>query len=162
MKLGVTYKDIIKHSPKGNEAKMWDAVDRVDCLIEKLRKENPEMAFDFMKESYEDMNGKHINEWLAKEMVSHMYHGEGNDKVMGEIVTPSESMALLEGFDADKREKMKWDAYVAANATMHDSVASGVSKSNIMAIAKHFWFHDDDMGDECHKVYWYFEDWIFG
>lgn len=161
MKLGLTYKDIIKHSERGSEAKMWDAVDRVDCLIEKLRKDDPEKAKEFLRGEYEAMNGKHINEWLAKEMVEKMWHEEGKGKVMGEMVTASESMMLLDGMEADKKEKLKWDAYVAANAMMHDSVMSGVSKSNIMAIARQWWFHDDDMEEGKCKVYWYFKDWIF-
>jgi hypothetical protein len=160
--MNITYKDIIKHSPRGSEAKMWDEVERVDCLIDKLRKENPEMARKFMREAYEAMNGKHINEWLAREMVEKMWHGEDTKKVMGELVTPSDAMQLLAGMEAEKVEKMKWDAYVAANAFMHDSVESGVAKNDILRIAKHWWFHDADMDEGCHKVYWYFKDWIFG
>jgi hypothetical protein len=166
MKLNLTYKDIIKHSEKGSEKMMWDAVDRVDCLIEELRKSNPDMARDFLKGEYEAMNGKHINEWLAKEMVDKMWHKENNGKeektVQGQLVTPQEAMRLLDGYDADKQMKMQWDAYVAANAFMHDLANTGQPQSVIMATAKHFWFHDDDMGDPCGKVYWYFEDWIFG
>jgi len=163
MKIGMTYKDIIRNSPKGNEKMMWDAVDRVDCLVAKLRKENPEMACDFLKGEYEAMNGKHINEWLAREMVAKMWHeNEKKERIEGEQVAPSESMRLLDGMEAEKQNKMQWDAYVAANAMMHDLANTGMSKTEIMNTAKHFWFHDDDIGDGCHKVYWYFEDWIFG
>jgi hypothetical protein len=171
MKLGMTYKDIIKHSPKGGEAMMWDAVERVDDLVAKLRKENPEMARDFLKGNYEAMNGRHINEWLAKEMVAKMWHevtettreGKVKKKVSGELITPEGAMTLIDDMvDNDLEEKCKWDAYVAANAFMHDLSNTGQSKQVIMDLAKHFWFHDDDMGDPCGKVYWYFEDWIYG
>ena len=164
MKLNLKYKDIIKNSKRGNEKTMWNEVDRVDCLVAKLREENPQMARDFLKGSYEDMNGKHINEWLAKEMVANMWHNDpkGN-AIQGEQVSQAEAARLLlDGMDAEKKEKMQWDAYVAANAFAHDLANTGHSMSEIMVIAKHFWFHDDDMGDNCHKVYWFFEDWIFG
>ena len=162
MRLGLTYKDILKHSPRGGEAKMWDAVERVDRLIDKLREEEPEMARDFLKGEYEAMNGRHVNEWLAKEMVNNMWHYEDGKTVKGEAVTHKDAMGLLDGMDEEKREKMQWDAYVAANAFMHDMGGTKLSESEIMDAARHFWFHDDDMGDTCHKVYWYFEDWIFG
>lgn len=164
MELGMTYKDILKHSPKGGEAKMWEEVDRVDCLVKKLKKEDPGMARDFLKGAYESMNGKHINEWLSLEMVGKMWHVDtkGNT-VQGELVTQTEAARLLlDGMETEKREKCKWDAYVAANAFAHDLANTGHSMADIMVTAKHFWFHDDDMGDNCHKVYWYFEDWIFG
>lgn len=164
MKLGMTYKDIIKHSPKGGEAMMWDAVERVDDLVAKLRKENPEMARDFLKGNYEAMNGKHINEWLAGEMVDKMWHKDARgNMVKGAVVQPAEAeRMLLDGMDAEKKEVCKWDAYVAANAFAHDLANTGHSTADIMVMAKHFWFHDDDMGDPCGKVYWYFEDWIYG
>lgn len=164
MKLDMTYKDIIKHSPQGSEAMMWDAVERVDNLVAKLRKENPEMARDFMRDSYEAMNGKHINEWLAGEMVDKMWHKDARGNVLrGEMVPSNEAeRLLLEGMDAEKREECKWDAYVAANAFAHDLANTGRTTADIMVMAKHFWFHDDDMGDPCGKVYWYFKDWIFG
>jgi hypothetical protein len=163
MKLGMTYKDIIKHSPKGGEAMMWDAVERVDDLVAKLRKENPEMARDFLKGNYEAMNGRHINEWLAGEMVDKMWHKDVRGVVVrGAIVSASEAeRLLLDGMDADKKNECKWDAYVAANAFAHDLANTGRTTADIMVIAKHFWYHDDDMDEGCHKVYWYFEDWIF-
>ena len=164
MKIGLTYKDIIRNSPKGSEAMMLDAVDCVDGLIEKLRKENPEMARDFLRDSYEAMNGRHINQLLADKMVNAMWHkDERGNVVKGEVVAPNEAeRLLLDGMDAEKKEECKWDAYVAANAFAHDLANTGHSTADIMVLAKHFWFHDDDMDDGCHKVYWYFEDWIFG
>lgn len=164
MKIIMTYKDIIKHSERGSEAKMWDAVERVDCLIGELRKSDPDMARDFLKGEYEAMNGKHINEWLAEKMVNEMWHKDSKGNIIrGIIVAPIEAeRLLLDGMDESKKEECKWDAYVAANAFAHDLANTGHSMAEIMVIAKHFWYHDDDMGEGCHKVYWYFEDWIFG
>lgn len=164
MKLELKYRDIIKHSEKGSEKMMWDAVDRVDCLVEKLRKSDPDTARDFLKKEYEVMNGRHINVWLAEKMVDEMWHKDAKGStVKGELVPVAEaSRMLLDGMDENKKELCKWDAYVAANAFAHDLANTGHSTADIMVLAKHFWFHDDDMGDQCGKVYWYFEDWIFG
>ena len=114
-----------------------------------------------MEAQYEAMNGKHINEWLAKKLVSKMFHTDANgNTVSGELVTPEEAMTLIADKPAEKQAKCKWDAYVAANTSVHDGIGSGVSKADILKLAKHTWFHDEDM-KEPHKVYWYFKDWIF-
>lgn len=155
--------DIVKHS-KGDEAKMWTSVKHISETVKTLKESHPELARKFMKEQYELMNGKHINEWLAKELVSKMWHKDSNgNDVMGEAVTPEEAMTLISDMTAEKQAKCKWDAYVAANAFIHDTSRSGVaiSKSDMLKLAKMFWYHDDDMGDNCHKVYWYFQDWIY-
>lgn len=155
------YSELVKSS-KGNVEMMWLSVDHVEEFLEEVKKTMPEKVRAFMQEEYEDMNGQHINEWLAKKMVSMMFHTDANgNTVSGEAVTPEEAMALISDKPADKQAICKWDAYVAANAFMHDLGASGMPKSEIMKAAKHFWFHDEDM-KEPNKVYWYFKDWIFG
>ena len=159
----MNFYDIVKHS-KGDETKMLESVKHVSETVERLEEVHPELARKFKKEQYELMNGRHINEWLAKELVSKMWHEDINGKeVMGEVVTPEEAMMLIADMTSEKQAKCKWDAYVAANAFAHDIGGSGVSlsKADMLKLAKSFWFHDDDMGDKCHKVYWYFKDWIF-
>lgn len=153
--------NIVKHS-KGDEAKMWASVKHISETIEKLKEAHPELARKFKEEQYELMNGKHINEWLAKELVSKMWHKDSNSNdVMGEAVTPEEAMTLISDMTAEKQAKCKWDAYVGANAFMHDLSKTGFPKGEILKAAKMFWFHDEDMGEKCDKVYWYFKDWIF-
>ena len=117
MKLNLKFKEIVENSSKGTEAMMLDVVDCVDGLIEKLRKENPEMASDFMRESYEAVNGRHINQLLAEKMVNAMWHKDARGNVVkGEVVAHNEAeRLLLDGMDAEKKEECKWDAYVAAN-----------------------------------------------
>lgn len=157
----LTYKEILESSKRGNETTMWDAVERVDCHIEKLRKAEPELAREFLQKEYESLNGQHLNEWIARKMVQMMHHtATDGSTVKGEAVTPEEAMTLIADKPAEKQAKCKWDAYVAANAFAHDLGATGMSKSDIMKAAKAFWFHDDDF-DNKHKVYWYFRDWIF-
>lgn len=155
------YSELVKGS-KGNEEMMWLSVDHVDDFLDEIKQIAPEKVRAFMQEEYENMNGQHINETLAKKMVSEMFHTDANgNTVSGELVTPEEAMTLIADKPAGKQALCKWDAYVGANAFMHDLGASGMPKSEIMKAAKHFWFHDEDM-KEPHKVYWYFKDWIFG
>lgn len=113
--------------------------------------------YSILLEEYIHHNGRHFNESLAKRIVSEMWHEDKNKKIVeGEAVTVSEAMSLLEGMTQEKQVKMQWDAYVAANAFVHDTANAEVPKAEIMRIARYWWFHDDDFDDECHKVFWYF------
>lgn len=161
MELELTYKQIVDWS-KGDESKMHESVDQISAFIEEAKESHPEMARKFLKGQYEVMNGMHICENLARKMVACMWHETEDGKVVkGEAVTPEEAMVLVEDKSEEKQEKCRWDAYVAANAMMHDIAETGLSKSDIMKVAKHFYFHDDDFKEK-HKVFWYFKDWIFG
>jgi len=157
------YKDLMKLS-KGNEEIMWKSIDHVCDLLETLKEKDPKLVREFMEKQYELMNGKHIPQALAKQMVSKMWHKDLNgNMVEGETITPEEAMMLISDKSEEKKVECRWDAYVAANAFAHDIAKSGVSmsKNDMLRLAKSFWYHDDDMGDNCHKVYWYFKDWIY-
>jgi len=141
---------------------MWESVDHVNMFLAELKETHPEMVRKFMEKEYEALNGKHINEWLARKIVQSMYHTAPDGKlVSGKAVTPEEAMALVADMPQDKQAQCKWDAYVAANAFAHDLATAGFNKAELMKAAKAFWFHDDDMADK-NKVYWYFRDLIFG
>lgn len=112
---------------------------------------------NYFKDEYIAANGPHFNENLARLIVKDMWHEDkmGN-RIEGEAVTPQEAQMLLQGMASEKMEKCRWDAYVAANATMHDIANTGLSKNDILNVAKYMWFHDDDSADGCHKIFWYF------
>ena len=153
----MNYYDIIKSS-YGDEKQMWDAVAKVDGFLEKVAEKQPELVRKFKEEQYEAMNGKHINEWLAKKLVADMWHTAADGKIVsGEAVTPQQSMQMLVDMDS---VLWKWDAYVAANAFAHDLADTGISPEQIIKAARKFWLHDEDMTAD-NKVYWYFKDEIF-
>lgn len=113
--------------------------------------------YEILLEEYIEQNGKHFNESLAKKIVSTMWHEDLNkNRIEGEAVTPQEAQTLLGDMNDEKAKKCYWDAYVAANAFMHDVGKSGIPKNDVLKAAKFFWFSDDDMEDGCHKVFWYF------
>lgn len=156
------YFEIIKSS-YGDEKQMWDAVAKVDGFLEKIAEQHHDLVRKFKEEQYEAMNGKHINEWTAKHLVAEMWHTNADGKVVnGEIATADEATTyLLAGMPQDKRDEWIWDAYVAANSSLHDYGANARTKAEILKDAKLFWFHDEDMTAD-NKVYWYFKDKIFG
>lgn len=154
------YKDIVKSSFHNDENEMWNSVDRINAFLDKLKEEHPEKVKRFLKQEYEALNGRHLNEDAARTVVDAMYHTEGDKDVRGEAVTLQEAMTLLEGMGAAEIEATKWDAYAGANGFMHDLAKAGLSKEQIMKSAKHFWFHDEDFTGGG-KVYWYYSRMIF-
>lgn len=157
----INYKEIVESS-KGDEAKMWESVFHISDFVAKIAEVHPEITREFLTEQYELMNGKHLNEWLAKKLVADMWHTDiSGNKVVGEAITVEEAMQLVSDKPTEKQSKCKWDAYVAANAFAHDLGTTGISKSDVLKAAKAFWFKDEDMAGK-HKVYWYFKDKIFG
>lgn len=156
------YMELIKSSYV-NEEQMWNAIEGVSSLLEKLRESHPEEVKELMISQYEAMNGKHINEWLAKKLVADMWHtaADGKSEVYGELVSSSDAAQMIADWPSEKQIDWRWDAYVAANAFAHDLATVGMSKPDLMKAAKAFWLHDEDM-PEGNKVYWYFKDKIFG
>lgn len=153
-----TFKQIVDSS-KGSAELMHDTIEHVSNFVEKVAMVQPHLAKMFLQEQYELMNGQHLNEWLAKEIVSKMWHTAADGKIVsGETVTPQQAIQML----VDKDSVLwKWDAYVAANAFAHDLADTGISQEQIIKAARKFWFHDEDM-PKGNKVYWYFKDEIFG
>lgn len=150
----MTYCDIVKQSPNGGEKGMWSGVKRVSDFLEKMREENPDEVRKFLKNEYIAMNGKHLNHHVAMQLVENMYHAEGEKTVKGELVRPEAAQELIKG--EDKGEEWYWDAYVAANAMMHDLANTGLNDAQIKTVASNFFFNDEDFSDE-NKVFWYFE-----
>lgn len=89
-------------------------------------------------------------------LVSEMHHTDlRSEVVQGAIVGPEEAMMLLDGMDEESKKQLRWDAYAAANAFMHDLGNTGMDKKMILEAARLFWFHDEDFPEK-NKVYWYF------
>lgn len=148
----VNYLEIVKHS-KGNEQLMWESVAHINDFVMAAYEAHPEEVSKFLKKQYELLNGPHFNEWLAKKVVSEMWHeaADGKSEVVGELVSVETAHSSIPNVDM-------WDAYVAANTYAHD-LAHTIARANLampvlMALTREFWFEDDDFTDG-NKIYWY-------
>lgn len=157
----ITFKQIVDSS-NGSEETMHASVEHVSNFVEKVATVQPHLAKMFLQDQYELMNGQHLNEWLAKEIVSKMWNTapDGKSKIHGELISRSDAAQMLSDWPVDKQEAYRWDAYVAANAFAHDLYGVINDKQVLMKAAKAFWFGDEDR--QGNKVYWYFKDEIFG
>lgn len=148
----VNYLEIVKHS-KGNEQLMQESVAHINDFVMAAYEAHPEEVSKFLKEQYELLNGHHFNEWLAKKVVSEMWHeaADGKSEVVGELVSVETAHSSIPNVDM-------WDAYVAVNTYAHD-LAHTIARANLampvlMALTREFWFEDDDFTDG-NKIYWY-------
>jgi len=155
------YKQIVQSSFHNDENTMWESVGRISAFLHDLKKEQPDTVRRFLKQEYEALNGQHLNERMARALVADMHHTDTKgETVRGEAVSPEASMSLLDGMSEECRQRCRWDAYTGANAFMHDLGNANLTRDQILASAKHFWFHDEDFSDK-HKVYWYFSWMLF-
>lgn len=144
----VNYLEIVKNS-KGNEQLMWDSVAHINDFVMAAYEAHPEEVSKFLKEQYELLNGHHFNEWLAKKVVSEMWHeaADGKSEVVGELVSVETAHSSMPNVD-------QWDAYVAANTYAHDLAHANLAMPMLITLTREFWFEDDDFTDG-NKIYWY-------
>lgn len=153
----ISYLDIVKNSA-GSEEKMWQAVEHVSDFMNVAIEAHPEEVSKFLQEQYELLNGQHFNEWLAKKVVSEMWHtsADGKSKVYGELINPSEAAKMLHELTSEDQLGFRWDAYVAANTFAHDLNGTNAytNVDLLLKLSEKFWFEDEDFEDG-NKIYWY-------
>lgn len=145
----MNYMEMVQNAPKKSEEIMWQSVQSISELIDDLWGLHANIARKFMMKEYARMYGEHFNRELAEDTVDEMYHKSNGQMVEGEMVSADEAMSIAPS------EEYKWDAYVGANAMMHDLANTGFGKSDVMKAARQFWFSDEDF-DGKNKVFWYF------
>lgn len=153
------YCEVIKNSSLKDEMEMWSSIQRISNFLEDLSKTHPKEVHKFIKDEYIALNGKHLTEQVAKQLVNGMYHTDSKKEVIsGELITFDEAQELIS--DKPNTEHCKWDAYAAANAMAHDIANVNLNKNQILNVAKSFFFKDEDFSDSS-KVFWYFEWMLF-
>jgi hypothetical protein len=153
------YSEMVKQaiSSGGGEAMMWKSVERVDCLLEKMKEEEPGKYWDFIRKAHEDMYGEHFDKQFAEYEVSQMYatDKDGHGK-SGEHWSLQQLKAATAGKQFPKGTT-EWDIYVAYNACAYD-FGKEFSDEDILIIAYTFFFSDEDWSPEGSggKVWRYF------
>lgn len=145
----MNYMELVHNAPKKSEVIMWQSVKAVSELVDELWTHHASVARKFIMNEYARMYGEHFNKELAEDVVEEMYHKSNGQLVEGEIVSVEDTMSIAPS------EEYKWDAYVGANAMMHDLPNIGLGKNDVLEVARKFWFEDDDFEGK-NKVFWYF------
>ena len=149
----ISYTDMVRNAPKPSDELMWQTVEEVNALVEELARSHPEKAKAFLMRQYALMYGNRFNEAFARQSVSDMFHtAKDGHLVSGQVIEPDRAFAALV---PSGNMDLFWDAYVAANAFLHDLARTSFSESQILDAAREFWFADDDFPNGG-KVLWYF------
>lgn len=150
----MNYKKLVEGAPIKSEEVMWGSVAAVSELVDELWKSHPDIARRWMMKEYARMYGDHFGKEMAEATVKEMWHMRNGERIDGEQVTVGEVRQML---PEEQREEWAWDAYVGANAFMHDLAGTGLQRRDVVALANAFWLHDDDFKC-CNKVMWYFSN----
>lgn len=138
--------------------------------LEHLLKKKGIITEDEYKELHGDVESvylhedtSHMTEEEAKEVVSKMYHMEGNKKYIGEKFNMYKAKEVYEKYENVIPSYVSvCDIYVAINAQYHDYIAlyklwfTECLDKKIIESAMNFWFMDEDYA-HLNKVMKYFK-----
>lgn len=143
-----TYKEMIEKAKAegfASEKTMWQSVDSLSDMLCIIKKEHPEMYWDFMRKQHGIMYGNHYNEDFAKWDVSQIkYTNKEGKETFGAYWTVEqieEATATMK-FPASTT---KWDKYVAFNGAWAD-FCKKFDAQDVLSIGYSFYFADEDWG----------------
>lgn len=130
-----------------SETVMWQSIDNVNELLERVREDNPCEFKKFMRRQHELMYGPHYNEVMAVEAVEDLSyidkdgkHHEGPYWTLSQIEEATRNMSF-------PAKTTKWDKYVAFNAFKSD-VATKLDDADTLSVGHAFYFADADYKGE--------------
>lgn len=142
----MTYRQMIQDARDNGiatEAHMYNAIDRIDVLLSHLKVSHPDIYWEFMRQSHEDLYGPHYDAAYADYDVS-LIHYTSRDGIehhgahwsLTQVLAATASKTFPEGTtDHDK--------YVAYNATYAD-LCRKFSEPEILEAAYLYYFADED------------------
>lgn len=155
--------DLLKsyYERNADKDKLWGSVEKIGCVMDKMKDKHPEKYWSLMREVHEVWNGKHYDTGFAIYEVNNMYHLEDGKEIRGEFWSKKQTDDVLSQYrNRVPQSYNECDFYVALNASYHDLVVSKKKRYpdtyqiEIIEDAIAFWFNDDDKAEG--KVWWYF------
>lgn len=125
------------------ERHMQQSIARIDSLLESIKTIHPDIYWQFLRDTHEDLNGPHYNQSYADYDLSRLLY-TGKDGIIH--TTPHWTPEDIERATANKtfpEGTTLWDKYVAYN-TMYADLCRKFSDSEILEAAYLYFFIDDD------------------
>lgn len=144
------YKKMIEDArQKGvaSEESMWKSVADMDAMLESMKDTHPEMYWDMMRKTHENLYGPHYDEDFAEYDISKMESTDNSGmRKKGAHWSKDEVKAATMGkpFPSGTTDCDKWVAYNAAWHDFHKNFDDG----QILDIAYLFFFADEDWHGE--------------
>jgi hypothetical protein len=122
-----------------SEKVMWESVDDLDEMLCAIKKEHPDMFWNFIRKQHGLMYKNHYDEEFARWDVEHM-------KPIGMHWTVSQVEEATRGVPLPPGTTI-WDKFVALNAFAND-LHGVLPDEQIIKAALAFWFADKDWNGE--------------
>lgn len=132
-----------KNAGLTNEKIMWKSIAGVSEMLQLVKRDHPEMYWEFMREQHGILYGNHYNESFAIHDVSMIrYTDRMGKKCEGPYWTLEQIESATKGM-AYPAGTTKWDKYVAFNGFYADTCTVLEEEQTIKAAHK-FYFMDED------------------
>ena len=118
-----------------SEKIMWQSVDDIDGILCVMKKEHPDMYWEFVRKQHGLLYGNHYTEDFAKWDVEQM-------KPLGMYWTPKQIEDATRGISFPSGTTI-WDKFVAFNSFAND-LKPVLTDEQIIKAAFAFWFDDKD------------------
>jgi hypothetical protein len=132
-----------KNAGLTNEKIMWKSIAGVSEMLQLVKRDHPEMYWEFMREQHGILYGNHYNESFAIHDVSMIrYTDRMGKKCEGPYWTLEQIESATKGM-AYPAGTTKWDKYVAFNGFYADT-CTVLEEEQIIKAAHKFYFMDED------------------
>ena len=146
----MNYKELVEKAKAiGNftEKQMWASVYSMANLLADIKKEHPQMFWDFIREQHGIMFGNHYYQEFAEYDVSQMqYTDKEGKKRTGAYWTVEQIEEATKGMTFPSGVT-KWDKFVAFNG-FHADMCKVFTDEQILKGAHEFFFMDEDWNPE--------------
>jgi hypothetical protein len=156
--MNYTYKEMLdkaKTDGVANEKTMWNSVESLSKMLCIMKKEHPDMYWEFMREQHGIMYSNHYDKDFAEYDVSLIkFTNKKGEEATGaywtveQIEQATSNMRFPQG-------TTKWDKYVAFNAAYSD-FSKKFEDTDVLNIGFLFYFADEDWGSTT-KVWEYMQ-----
>ncbi len=146
----MNFKELVetaKTSGTWNEKTMWRSVCSMANLLADIKKEHPQMFWDFLREQHGILFGNHYHQSFAEYDVSQMSYTDKDGKnrsgahwTIDQIEEATKNLTFPTG-------TTKWDKYVGFNGFYAD-LCKVLTDEQIIKSAYEFFFMDEDWNPE--------------
>lgn len=146
----MNFKELVEYAKAAgtwNEKTMWRSVCSMANLLADIKKEHPQMFWDFIREQHGILFGNHYHQDFAEYDVSQMSYTDKEGKKhssahwsVDQIEEATKGMSFPAGVT-------KWDKFVAFNGFFCD-LCKVLTEEQIIKAAYEFFFMDEDWNPE--------------
>jgi hypothetical protein len=138
-----------------SEKKMWESVADLDALLCVVKKEHPDMYWDFIRKQHSILFNGHYSEEFAEHDVKMIWYKDKNgEEQHGAHWTKDQIINATKGMSFPPNTN-DCDKYVAFNV-MYADLCKVLTDEQIIQVAYAFFFADDDFDYSVESKIWHY------